>query len=47
MITKQQILAEMLKHLTSAYDNGNIDDGGIHGGDEAATAWKQDGRKSN
>lgn len=38
MITKKQILDEMLKHMTSAYDNGNIDDGGIHGGEEAADA---------
>jgi len=38
MITKQQILDEMLKHMTSAYDNGNINDGGIHGGEKAADA---------
>ena len=38
MITKQQILDEMERHMFSAYDNGNINDGGIHGGEEAADA---------
>ena len=38
MITKKQILDVMLEHMTSAYDNGNINDGGIHGGEETADA---------
>lgn len=38
MITKKQILDAMLEHMTSAYDNGNINNGGIHGGGEAADA---------
>ncbi len=38
MITKQQILGEMLKHLISSYDYGNINNGGICGGEEAADA---------
>ena len=38
MITKKQILDVMLEHMSSAYDNGNINDGGIHGGEEASEA---------
>jgi hypothetical protein len=38
IITKQQILDVMLKYMTSSYDNGTINDGGIQGGEEAADA---------
>jgi len=32
---KEKIRQILLKTLTSNYDNGNIEDGGIGGGDEA------------
>ena len=37
-MTKQQILDVMKEYMTSSYDNGTINDGGIQGGEEAADA---------